>query len=102
MSRQNDRRAWDAVMASPVCVDAFEVETRLSDVQAVQRRVMLKLRDDPVVKHVFLVIADTKGNRDALAAARSALSGDFPLDTRQVLASLPVGRCPGRNGLIVL
>jgi transcriptional regulator with XRE-family HTH domain len=102
LNRQNDRRAWDAVTASSGCVDAFEIETRVADVQAIHRRVMLKLRDDGVVRHVFLVIADTRANRLALAAGRGALSGDFPLDTRQVLASLADGRCPGRNGLVVL
>ena len=56
-----------------------------------QRRVMVKLRDDGVVRHVFLVIADTRANRLALAAARAVLSTDFPLDTRQVLASLAAG-----------
>ena len=87
LDRQNDRRAWDAVTLWSDCVDAFEIETRLADIQAVERRVMLKSRDDGVVRHAFLVVADTRANRVALAAGRSALSANFPLDTRPVLAS---------------
>jgi transcriptional regulator with XRE-family HTH domain len=99
---RSDLRAWDAVLDGHSCVDAFEVETRLFDVQATERRVMLKSRDDSVVNHVFLVVADTKGNRSALATGRSALAGNFPLDTRAVLSAFSSGRCPGSNGLVVL
>ena len=99
---RSDPRAWDAVLDGHGCVDAFEVESRLVDIQAVERRVMLKLRDDGVVVHVFLVVADTRANRAALAVGREALRGNFPLDTRAALAALGSGRCPGSNGLIVL
>jgi transcriptional regulator with XRE-family HTH domain len=97
-----DRRAWDAVLDGTGCVDAFEIETRLADLQAVERRAMLKLRDDGKVQHVFLVIADTRWNRMALATGREALRGNFPLDTRETLASLGAGRCPGANGVVIL
>lgn len=102
LSGVSDRRAWDAVFATDRCLDAFEIETRLADIQAVERRVLLKLRDDSEVRHVFLVVADTRANRLALATGRVALAGSFPLDTRAALAALGVGRCPGHNGLIVL
>lgn len=98
---RTDRRAWDAVVDGHDCIDAFEVETRLADVQAMQRRVMLKLRDDSVARHVFLVIADTRTNRAALRATRELLRADFPLDTRAVLGSFASGRCPGAGGIIV-
>jgi hypothetical protein len=84
------------------CVDAFEIETRLADLQAVERRTMLKIRDDASVRHVFLVIADTRWNRMALASGQEALRGNFPLDTRESMASLSAGRCPGANGIILL
>jgi transcriptional regulator with XRE-family HTH domain len=99
---RSDPRAWDAVLDGHGCVDAFEVETRLSDIQATERRVMLKFRDDSVVNHIFLVVADTKANRAAIASSRSALAGNFPLDTRAVLSAFGSGRCPGNAGLIVL
>jgi hypothetical protein len=99
---RSDARAWDVLLDGHGCVDAFEVETRLSDIQATERRVMLKFRDDAVVNHVFLVVADTKANRAALASGRAALAGNFPLDTRSVFAAFGSGRCPGSNGLVVL
>ena len=82
---RTDPRAWDVVLDGHGCIDAFEIETRLSDIQSVERRVMLKSRDDAVVTHVVLVIADTR-----------------PLDTRTALAALASGHCPARNGVIVL
>jgi transcriptional regulator with XRE-family HTH domain len=98
----SDARAWDAVAKSNTCVDAFEAESRLGDLQAIERRMLLKLRDDPVVGHVFLVVAATRANRRALVLGREGLRGNFPLDTRDALASLSRGRCPGANGLLVL
>ena len=97
-----DRRAWDAVVDGTSCIDGFEVETRLADIQAIQRRVMLKLRDDPKVRHAFLAVADTRSNRAALAASRELLRTDFPLDTRAVLESFSSGNCPGAGGLIII
>lgn len=99
---RTDLRAWDAVLDGHGCVDAFEIETRLADLQATERRVMLKSRDDALVAHTFLVIGDTRANRAALAMGREALRGNFPLDTRAVLSAFGSGRCPGSNGLIVL
>ncbi|MEA2576831.1 MAG: Helix-turn-helix domain [Chloroflexota bacterium] len=99
---RDDSRAWDAVSDGTGCVDGIEAETRLSDVQATERRIMLKLRDDASIQHLFLLVADTRANRAALAIGRESLRGNFPLDTREVIASLAAGRCPGANGLIIL
>lgn len=99
---RSDARAWDAVVRSKTCLDAFEAESRLGDLQATERRIMLKLRDDPVIGHVFLLVAATRANRRALELGREGLRGNFPLDTREALASLSRGRCPGRNGLLLL
>ena len=97
-----DARAWDAVGDGHGCVDAFEAETRLADLQAVERRSLRKLRDDPTVQHVVLVVADTRANRRVLAIARGALIGNFPLDTRAALANLSAGRCPGANAIVLI
>lgn len=99
---RTDARAWDAVADRHGCVDAIEAETRLRDLQAVERRVALKKRDDTTVVHVILLIADTRGNRLALAEGREGLRSDFPLDTRAALAGLGQGRCPGASAVIVL
>jgi hypothetical protein len=99
---RTDLRAWDAVVDSTGCPDAFEVETRLWDLQSMERRAMLKLRDDATIQHVFLVVADTKANRRALAAGREMLRSAFPLDTRAVMASLAAARCLGAGGVVII
>ena len=97
-----DLRAWDGVVDGTGCVDAFELETRVGDVQATERRLHRKLRDDPSVRHLFLVIADTRHGRAVLADARERLRESFPLDTREVLAAFGTGRCPGASGIVII
>jgi len=102
-----DQRAWDGWIGGlgdgPHGVDSMpcEIETRLVDIQAQTRRIMLKLRDSGHV-HVLLVVADTGRNRDAIKAAESALAELFPLSTREVLRALADGRHPGASGLVVI
>lgn len=97
-----DLRAWDAVVDGTGCVDAFEFETRVGDVQALERRLHRKLRDDASIRHLFLVLADTRHGRAMLSQYRERLRDTFPLDTRETLAAFAAGRCPGANGLIVI
>jgi len=63
--RPFEQRAWDAVAQSLGRRTAFEMEMRLRDGQALERRIELKRRDDPVDSLVLLV-ADTKSNRQVL------------------------------------
>jgi transcriptional regulator with XRE-family HTH domain len=97
-----DRRAWDAVAIAPEGWTAFEAISRFGAVDATVRRVRLKQRDDPRIRRVVLVIADTHRNRRALDAARPTLAADFPLVTREVLRDLAEGRMPRADGIIVL
>ena len=99
---RRDSRAWDAVMDATGCTDAFEAETRLADLQATERRILLKLRDDQTIRHVVLIVADTKANRRALAVGREGMRGNFPLDTRAALSNLCAGRCPGGNAIVLV
>jgi transcriptional regulator with XRE-family HTH domain len=99
---RTDLRAWDAVVAPPGCRDAVEAETRLNDLQAVERRIALKLRDDASIGHVILLVADTHHNRRVLRVGREALRSAFPLDTRETMAALGAGRCPGSNAIVIL
>lgn len=95
-----DARAWDAVLdvGSPVGVDA---ETRLHDVQALQRRLELKWRDSGLPR-VVLVVAATHHNRRVLREHREALASTFPLGTGPVMAALRAGVPPPENGIVVL
>lgn len=95
-----DMRAWDVVLegAATVAVDA---ETRLHDLQALQRRIELKWRDGSIPRLVLLV-ADTRHNRDVLRAHRAALLSTFPLGMRETAAALRAGQVPDANGILVL
>jgi hypothetical protein len=67
----------------------------------VERRLALKLRDGGV-DVLILVVADTAWNRRVVREHREALRGQLPLDSRDVLAALRVGRLPAANGLLFL
>jgi len=67
---------------------AVEAEVRLTDIQALDRRIALKRRDGDI-DVVILLIGDTKVNRAVIAAHRSALRPAFPLDARGVLGLSP-------------
>jgi transcriptional regulator with XRE-family HTH domain len=102
VGKLGDLRAWDVVLDGHGCVDAIEAVTRFGDAQALQRRAMQKLRDDPAILHLFMVIADTRLNRAALAARRDSMRTGFPLDSRAVMTALGHGRCPGASGIVVV
>ena len=78
-----------------------EAETRLTDLQAVARKVQLKKRDAGL-DVIFLLVSDTQANRDVLALHRESLRAAFPLDTRAVMAALAAGDLPSADGIVVL
>jgi hypothetical protein len=78
-----------------------EAETRLTDVQAVERKALLKKRDAKLDR-MFLLVAESRPNRALLEAHREALRSSFPLDTRQILAAMARGLAPGADGIVVL
>jgi hypothetical protein len=96
-----DRRAWDALIRCGGRRAGCEAETRLTDLQALERRLALKLRDGGV-DVLVLAVADTTANRAVLAAHREVLRALLPLDRRAVLRELREGRLPEANGLVVL
>jgi hypothetical protein len=96
-----DRRAWDAVVRLPNGRFVVEAETRLRDIQALERRVALKIRDggDPVA---ILLVSDTATNRRALAMHGELLRQRFPLNGRAILRALEAGQPPRGSGILVL
>jgi hypothetical protein len=94
-----DRRAWDAVISGDGWRIAVEAETVIGDLQALERRLALKLRDGGI-EHVILLVADTRWNRAALAAP-STLPW-LSRDARRVLRALGRGEDPGMSALILL
>jgi transcriptional regulator with XRE-family HTH domain len=99
-----DQRAWDAEIrgATPRpwrC--RVEAETRIADGQALERKLALKLRDDPGGR-LILVVSDTRFNRAALATMRPGLREAFPANAREVLRALREGREPPGNAILVM
>jgi transcriptional regulator with XRE-family HTH domain len=100
-----DLRAWDGWISGFAEPDAvglpIDAETMLHDVQALLRRLSLKARDSGV-DHFLLVVADTRSNRRAIAAAADLLGPTFPVAARRTLAALASGRHPGGSALVLV
>jgi transcriptional regulator with XRE-family HTH domain len=101
LAGRGDRRAWDAQCRLGGVTVGIEAEMRLSDLQALDRRIALKRRDAQL-DLVILLVADTVGNRRALVAHRESLRSSFKLDSRAVLAALRSGRAPTSSAIVVL
>jgi hypothetical protein len=96
-----DRRAWDAVIEGAGWRVGVEAETRIHDVQALQRRLALKQRDGDV-RAVILVVNDTVHNRRVVALEQIELVSQFPTPARACFRRLAAGLPPEGNGLVVL
>jgi transcriptional regulator with XRE-family HTH domain len=95
-----DLRAWDVRLSGPFTA-GLDIESRLHDVQALQRRMQLKRRDGDV-ERVMLVVADTRHNRRVLAEHAVDLATTFPGRPKVMLRALIDGVDPGIDGLVVL
>ena len=95
-----DLRAWDAVIRAPGWWVVVEAETAIRDIQALERKVALKVRDggDP---HLVLLVADSARNRRAIAAAPAAFA-NLPLRNRQLMKEFRRGTDPGSGGILIL
>jgi hypothetical protein len=94
-----DRRAWDAVIRGTGWHLPAEAETRPRDMQALDRRIALKLRDAGF-EDVLLVLLDSAANRRLVRSG--ALPSRFVVQGRSALARLAEGRDPGGSALILL
>lgn len=101
LPRVGDQRAWDATISDRREAVGVEAETRLRDAQAFERRVALKRRDGGIDR-VVIVLADSRSNRSALRAIRSAWRADYPLDTDEIRGALMLGRLPSAGGVVVI
>lgn len=96
-----DRRAWDAGIDAPGVRVRIEAETRVGDLQALERRLALKQRDG-LPGCMILLLADTRHHRTLLEDAGDGLRALFPVRQRAALLALRAGRSPGGNALILL
>ncbi len=99
---QGDQRAWDGRIDGGGRRCAVEAEVHLKDLQDVSRRIALKLRDDPTVDRVILLVARSAHNRHVLREHREALRGQFPLEGAGILACLRRGEVPAASGILML
>jgi transcriptional regulator with XRE-family HTH domain len=101
LPRPGDLRAWDAVIRVAGGELAVEAETRLTDIQALERRIGLKMRDSQIDR-VILLVNESATNRRVVRTHREDLRAMFPLERREVMAALRSGACPAENGLVLL
>ena len=97
---EGDRRSADAVIEGASARVLIEAETRIDDVQALERRIGGKLRDMKI-ERVILLVADTRHNRSVVRDT-PGIHTRFPMSTRACLSALGRGRDPGGDGLIFL
>lgn len=95
-----DLRAADGVVEGAFGAAVVEAETKLTDVQAIERRSSLKQRDLGA-ERLILLVADTPFNRKVLQL-HVELQARFPIGTRRCLGSLARGADPGGDCLVVL
>ncbi len=97
-----DGRAWDGMITGADEPGFVEAESHLRDVQAFERRVALKIRDDPRARVVVLVLTRSVHHRRLLAVHRESLRAMFPLDGAAVLRALRAGRLPPLSGIVLI
>ena len=95
-----DLRSADAVIGGDPWTILVEAETRLTDVQASERKLALKARDLGADRRILL-IADTRRNRDVVRL-HPELRQRYPIGTRACLSALGRGKDPGGDCLVTL
>ena len=101
MPAPGDSRAWDGLVVAPSWSEPVEAETRPTDLQALQRRLALKLRDSGF-DHVLLVLLDSRHNRALVREFRSELADAFPIPGSRALELLAAGVQPGGSSVLLL
>ena len=96
-----DLRAWDVVLLISGERIGVEAETRLVDLQAVQRRIALKCRDSGISK-VILLLSNTRTNRSAVRALATSIKDSFPTPGSTALQALREGRSPPDSAIVLL
>lgn len=93
-----ERRAIDAMLVRPPHRVGVEAVTRILDVQAQTRSILLK-QSVAQIPRMVLVLADTRHNRSALVDGAPTISPAFPLAHRALMRELRLGQLPSANGI---
>jgi transcriptional regulator with XRE-family HTH domain len=100
MPIRGDLRAGDGVIDGAFGTILVEAETRLTDLQAAERKAQLKKRDLGSDR-LILLVSDTPTNR-RVVALHPELRDRFPIGTRRCLAALGRAQDPGGDCLVIL
>jgi Helix-turn-helix. len=95
-----DLRAGDGVIEAAFGMILVEAETKVTDIQAVERKAALKQRDLGADR-LILLIADTPNNR-RVVALYPELRERFPIGARRCLSALARAEDPGGDCLLIL
>jgi len=95
-----DMRSGDAMVTVSDGDILIEAETRVDDIQVVERKASAKARDLGAIRTVLL-LADTRHHRRMLKD-HPELIDRFPIGTRACLAALVRGLDPGGDCLVVM
>ena len=95
-----DPRAGDGAIAGAFGTILVEAETRVIDIQSVERKARLKQRDLGA-NRLILLVGDTPHNRRVLTL-HPELRERLPMPTRCCLSALSRGQDPGGDCLVVL
>ena len=98
LPQARDPRAWDLVISDVSGRVAFEIETRVTDAQALLRRMATKRRDGGI-ERLVLVVAEPRANRTAIRSVRELIRADDPLDGPAIEQCLRAGRLPRAGGI---
>lgn len=96
----SDLRAWDASVGGAGWMVFVDAETRIRDVQALERRTALKRRDTGTDR-VVLLIADSRSNRAVLRSLGAPLV-ENAMPGSVILTALGAGRDPLGSGVVLL
>jgi hypothetical protein len=97
-----DLRAWDAMVDGDGAPFFVEGESRVGDAQALERRLLLKQRDDPRASTLVLLLTRGSHHRELLREHREVFRSLLPLDGPAVLRAVRNGRRPPASGIVVI
>ena len=95
-----DLRSGDVLISGGEWDALLEAETRLGDLQLLERRAAAKQRDLGATR-LILLVSDTHHNRDVVRL-HPELRDRFPVDTRTCLSRLGRGDDPLGDALVIL
>jgi len=101
MPLPRDLRAWDVVLVVGDVRIGIEAETRVRDIQSLERRTALKLRDSGF-ERAILVLADTRSNRRVVRETAPLLAASFPVSSAVAVRALRAGSIPEANAVVFI